>query len=261
MNADSDSAPALPEPPLPPMLTTATAPRKPWGFWKVLGGVVLALLVSSVVPVVLTVVYLAITEGAGFRPTPERLGASQFGLAGWIGTLGALALCWSMARRIGDGRPGAVLGVERVTFPTLLKWCGAAVVLCTAGDGLLLLLGRPIVHESMLEMYGMADSKLLLLLVVNVQAPMMEEVMMRGFFLEGLRHTKVGTRGAVALSALLWAGLHIQYDLVGIGTLLVVGLVLGVARLRTGSILPTIAMHAVNNVWSTVELLYVVHHG
>lgn len=257
-----DPKPSPPtEPPLPPVLTPATAPRKPWGFWKVLGGLVLALLVWAVVPVVLTVAYLAITEGAGFRPTAERLGASQFGLAGWIGTLGALALCWSMARRIGDGRPRTVLGLERVTLPTLLKWCGAAVVLCAAGDGVLLLLGRPIVHDSMLEMYGLADSKLMLLLAVNVQAPLMEEILMRGFFLESLRHTRVGTHGAVVLSALLWAGLHLQYDLVGIGTLLVVGLVLGLARLRTGSILPTIAMHALNNVWSTVELLYVVHRG
>lgn len=247
-----------PESPLPPVLTPSTAPRKPWGFWKVIGGTVLALLVTGIAPVAITVAAIALTEHSATGVTPARLEASQFSLAGWIGVAFAAVACWILARGCGRGSPRAVLGLQAVKVPVLLKWCGVALVLCVVNDGVLLLAGRPIVHESMLEIYRSVESKLMLLLVVNLQAPFIEELIMRGFCLEGLRHTKVGQRGAILLSALIWAVLHVQYELIGISQILVGGLVYGVARIRTGSILPTIAMHAINNLWSTVELLLVV---
>jgi membrane protease YdiL (CAAX protease family) len=263
MQADETSPTPDRVPSEPPPLLSAPPPLpRPWGFWKVLGGTVLALLTGEIVALLLHAAYLLIVvQPAGGLSREDLTGDHSFGPAGWIGAAVTIALCWQMAGRTCRGTPRAVLGLQAVPGRTVLAWCGVALLLCALNDGLLILLDRPVVHESMIEIYQATGTKLLLLLVVNVQAPVMEELIMRGFFLEGLRHTKVGLKGAVLLSAFVWAILHVQYDLYGIGSIFVLGIVYGFVRIRTGSILPVIAMHALNNVWSTVELLVVVNRG
>ena len=53
--------------------------------------------------------------------------------------------------------------------------------------------------------------------------------------------------GAVVVTSVLWALLHLQYDVYGIFTILLVGLLLGAARIRTRSLVVPLALHALNN--------------
>jgi membrane protease YdiL (CAAX protease family) len=56
------------------------------------------------------------------------------------------------------------------------------------------------------------------------------------------------------LCSLVWAVVHLQYDVYGIVTIFAGGILLGLAREKTGSITVPMAMHAV---WSLVATLEV----
>ncbi|HYM16989.1 MAG TPA: type II CAAX endopeptidase family protein [Micropepsaceae bacterium] len=77
-------------------------------------------------------------------------------------------------------------------------------------------------------------------------APFSEEILFRGFLLPGLAKG-LGSIPAIALTAVLWASLHVQYQLFFIGQIIALGLLLGTLRWRTGSTLLTFILHATNN--------------
>ena len=60
--------------------------------------------------------------------------------------------------------------------------------------------------------------------------------------------------GAVIISSVMWAAIHIQYDLYGIGTILVLGFILGTARIKSGSIILTMLLHSFTNLVATAEV-------
>lgn len=81
----------------------------------------------------------------------------------------------------------------------------------------------------------------LMALLVAVGAPIAEEVCWRGF-LFGALDRRWGSRWAVGVSTVAFAVIHGQpYDMPG---LLLIGLVLGVVRARTGRLAPAILAHA-----------------
>jgi hypothetical protein len=57
----------------------------------------------------------------------------------------------------------------------------------------------------------------------------------------------------VLVTAGLWALMHIQYDAYGIATIFCLGVLLGFARARTGSLLVPLALHSVANLVATLE--------
>ncbi len=61
------------------------------------------------------------------------------------------------------------------------------------------------------------------------------------------------------LTTAAWAGLHIQYDLFQISLLAVGGLTLGYARIRTNSLAVPFMMHALNNLFGTIEASVYLH--
>jgi uncharacterized protein len=89
-------------------------------------------------------------------------------------------------------------------------------------------------------------------------APAFEESFFRGFLFVGLKQSRIGSVGAILLTSLAWAALHIQYDFYGMATVLVLGIVLGIVRLKTGSLWSTLMMHAAWNLASMISVaLYV----
>ena len=71
-----------------------------------------------------------------------------------------------------------------------------------------------------------------------------EELLMRGLVLPSLQRV-TGSTVAIAVSATLFAAIH--YDLYRTAFTLILGLVLGFLRVRTGSVIPCIVAHAVLN--------------
>lgn len=82
-------------------------------------------------------------------------------------------------------------------------------------------------------------------LMVMVGAPIAEELAFRGLLFAGLRKRGVRPLLTVVITAIAFALFH--FEPMRLGILIVIGLVLGVARARSGSLGVSIVAHAVNN--------------
>jgi len=93
------------------------------------------------------------------------------------------------------------------------------------------------------QIYRSADPLALLWIAAVVFAPWFEEFFFRGFLFAGWLRSRLGSVGTVAVTSALWAVLHIQYSAYGIVQILVIGVVLGIMRLRTKSLWSPLLMH------------------
>jgi membrane protease YdiL (CAAX protease family) len=84
-------------------------------------------------------------------------------------------------------------------------------------------------------------------LSLTVIAPVSEEIAFRGFILRGWMSTRLGVTGAIVLSSLLFAAIHGPDQIAIFVSLFVGGMLLATVRWLSGSIVPTILMHATWN--------------
>jgi membrane protease YdiL (CAAX protease family) len=91
--------------------------------------------------------------------------------------------------------------------------------------------------------YQTAKPLALLWISFVIFGPAFEETFFRGFLFAGWVRSRLGAIGTVALTSGLFAVLHIQYDLFGIMSVLVMGIALGIMRLKTGSLWSPLLMH------------------
>jgi membrane protease YdiL (CAAX protease family) len=144
------------------------------------------------------------------------------------------------------------LALRPVPWLHLFGWLGATLAWIVCMDGVTYLLGRPIVPPFMEQAYRTVVWPPLLWMALVIGAPLLEETLFRGFLLVGLR-PRIGSAGAVIVAAVAWALLHVQYDALGISMILATGLLLGAARIRSASLYPPLAMHALLNFVATLE--------
>ncbi|MDH3378238.1 MAG: CPBP family intramembrane metalloprotease [Gammaproteobacteria bacterium] len=145
------------------------------------------------------------------------------------------------------------LGLRAVSSKSINYWFLLLIALIICSDALTFFLDKPIVPEFMSLAYTSAESPWLFWAALLVAAPLFEELFFRGFLIPGFASSFVGPLGAIVLSSLLWAVIHFQYDIYGVVTVFVFGLVLGYARSATGSVLLSIGMHSFMNFVATVE--------
>jgi membrane protease YdiL (CAAX protease family) len=87
----------------------------------------------------------------------------------------------------------------------------------------------------------------IMLIGVVILAPIGEELFFRGFLYRGFAASPLGAAGAIVLTDLMWTAGHLYKPSLGIASVFFFGLLLGWLRWRTGSIIPTIAVHTLNN--------------
>ena len=143
--------------------------------------------------------------------------------------------------------------LKAVPIRSLMVWLGILIIFNALSDGLTVLLGKPIVPEFMGVAYASARPAWMLWLAFVVAAPLFEETFFRGFLFTGFASSVVGPLGAVAITSVLWAAIHMQYDLYGIGTLFLLGILLGLARMLTGSLIVPLALHSISNIIAVAE--------
>ncbi len=78
-----------------------------------------------------------------------------------------------------------------------------------------------------------------------VGAPVVEELVFRGLILSGLAQ-RLGPGLALVFSSLAFAWLHFEYP-PAVPVLFVLAMILGLLRQRSGSLLPPLLLHALNN--------------
>lgn len=86
-------------------------------------------------------------------------------------------------------------------------------------------------------------------LAVCVLGPLAEELVFRGW-LFGVLEKRIGALMTIAITALGWALLHFSYGWQVVLVIVVDGLLLGLARWKTRSVFPPIAMHAFYNLYA-----------
>ena len=166
--------------------------------------------------------------------------------------IGLIVLCVRLRRGPSVKR---YLGLNTVAPRTLLMWLGILTIFALSSDVFTRLLGRPIVPEFMVQIYETASFVPLLWVAFIVSAPLFEEVFFRGFLFKGFQHSQLGPIGTILLTSLAWTVLHPQYGAYELGTIFVLGILFGIARLQTRSIYPPLAMHALFNLFAMVQLV------
>ena len=70
----------------------------------------------------------------------------------------------------------------------------------------------------------------------------------------GIASSRLGTVPAVLITAAAWAAIHVQYDWLGVGSVFLGGILLGIARLKTRSVMLTMLLHSLQNLMATIEV-------
>lgn len=244
--------PILRPPPLPP--TTG-----PWGFWATAGFTALTMIgfltVQTVIGIVFAVAEFSINPDLPQEELIRKLERNGLFLA--LATCASAILCsamvflWIKIRR----GPGVrdYLALKRVGWRSLAFWLGFTAVLLLIGDGITIATGKPVVPEYMLEVCRTSVFPPLLWIAIIIAAPVFEEILFRGFLFTGFPRNLPGRILAVFSTSIIWATIHLQYELYHIIMIFVIGIVLGIARIRTGSLLVPIAIHMMNNLYATIQ--------
>ncbi|HWV53340.1 type II CAAX endopeptidase family protein [Pseudorhodoplanes sp.] len=137
-------------------------------------------------------------------------------------------------------------------------------VLLPLGDLTSYLSGRDLVPPAVVDAYRSARSSgtlVLFAVALIVAAPLMEELLFRGFIFPGYARSRLGPWGAILLTSAGWAVMHVQYETFYIVQIFVLGCVLGWLRWSSGSTLLTVILHAIVNTVALVQVAFVVERA
>lgn len=260
MNASENQSPL----PCPPLLSLSPQfsnppPRLPWGFWVTAGlGVVLicGYMMTQAVAAILYLIGDAVMHGGKPVGSVETLATNGTLLSAAVisGAPVTIYLCGLFARLRQGPTLSSYLGLCWPQTRPMLWWTLGLLLLWTGSDALTIGLDRPIVPDVMAEIYWNTAFRPLIWMALVLAGPLAEEFIFRGFLFRGWKESRLGNWGTILLTSLLWAAIHVQYDLYGIGSIFIAGVFLGVVRAKTGSVLFCAFLHGVMNMIATIQI-------
>jgi CAAX protease family protein len=219
--------------------STAAPPAFPYSNWGPLAafvGILLALVGAAVLTVPVAIVD---------HPTGGELSAAANVVAQVAQELAFLIVPFALAFRRGasSGREAADrLGLRRFRPSALLWMLGAYVLYIAIAVAYVELFGEPH-QEDLGDKLGPVGVQILLIVLV---VPVCEEVCFRGMLFGGLRERMPGLVAAL-ISGLVFGALHAGTGVTAVPPLMVFGVILALLYERTGSIVPGILLHMLNN--------------
>ena len=133
---------------------------------------------------------------------------------------------------------------RRVGIFRVFGWVFLSLLVVYLSGVLHHLMGWP--DSGFMKEVGLGQSPIVLILAVAVAAPICEELVFRGFMYAGFERS-LGAWPAVILTSVVFTLMHWQYNPYELIHILLLGLVLALARMRTRSMWTPMVMHAVNN--------------
>ena len=234
-----------------------------WGFWGTfLWGVVIliAFLLGQILPLIFYMVFenMDLTMES-FNALSALAMTDSFLL--FLSAMGGMFLAVPVAFGVAKLKQGSILkdyfSLYSFKLKTLGFWILVFIVLQVATTFLIEALGAKEIPNFMLNLeYPSLMAKILLVMAVVVAAPIVEEVVFRGFLLKGFSQTFMGVHGAVFLTSALWAVIHMQYEVAYLIAIFVIGLVFAYARVLTNSLYIPMMMHSLMNALSILGLFY-----
>jgi uncharacterized protein len=229
-----------------------------WGFWAT---TLWALAAVAAYEIVLNGGMFAerrlISSGQEFLPEQlSKLASANIGYAIWIASqASAIAILIFAIWR-------SPLGIRKYLGLSLPGWKVMLAGICLLGlltfvyDTAASLLNDWQSQQYAIELYGAAAPNgrpFELIMDLVIIGPFLEELFFRGFVLPGWAASPLGSRGAIILSSIAWALLHTQYNALGEAYVFCCGALFGWIRLRSGSVVATMILHAIGNAISLVS--------
>lgn len=235
----------------------AVVPLRPWGFWATLGFSLLVLLLYGLATVLAVMLQVFLGDWFGRTQDPSNLVADGLlvCISSIVGGLAGLAAVAGLARLCGPGVLQDYLALRLVSWKTFLVWLGLTVVALLLYHLFAWIAEPQNVASYYLQIYRGTPNPLLFWLAIVVVAPLFEEVFFRGFMYRGLATSRLGVPGAIAITSLVWAVIHAQYQPLLMGVVFLLGLFFGIARARTGSVLLTAGLHMAFNAVAVIEIM------
>ena len=157
------------------------------------------------------------------------------------------ALIYYLTRSRLGAQTDDYLGLTAISWDNMRPWIAIALGFVFVSGLITYVIDLMTGAEPSTNPLALADPSILMVVTIVIAAPMWEELLFRGFVFAGLRNSPLGTNGAILLSSIWWAGMHLGYSLGGLLAIMCFGILLGLARARFGSVLLPMAMHALYN--------------
>jgi hypothetical protein len=161
------------------------------------------------------------------------------------------------------GNVAAYLGYKLPRRSEVLFGIAALAALIVVGDVVSLLAGRNIVDPFQSDIYQAAQGANLfplLLFAITILIPMTEESLFRGFLFWGWLRSPRSAWPVIAITAGLFAVIHVQYDWFLIVQVFAFGILFGWMRWVTGSTILTMLLHGLVNLEGMIETLLTASH-
>lgn len=169
----------------------------------------------------------------------------------------AAVLLTLLAARAFGGQPRAVLALAPPAggLSVYLGAFALMVALTSAFTVVVWALDPETVAGDLAPFTGLLTSPVwwLALLAIGVGAPLMEELIFRGFLFSALAQSRLGVAGASLVTSAAWTVLHASYSLAGLAEVFAIGLFFAWVVWRTGSVRVTSFCHGAYN--TSVALL------
>lgn len=240
-------------------------PCQPWGFWATTGFGLMAVVAWSTIQLAAAFVLLNWLRSPGADAQALMSNALTISLV-TILAMPVPILVVAYAARRARCTATDYLALHWPTRANLVIGVLIVAVLLPLGDLTSWLTGRDLIPPAVVDTYRSARDSgtvvlVLLAIALVIAAPLMEEVLFRGFVLPGYARSPLGPAGAILLTAVGWAVMHIQYEWYYIGQIVVLGCVFGWLRWRSGSTILTIVLHAIVNATALGQVAFVVERA
>ncbi|MFC2070142.1 CPBP family intramembrane glutamic endopeptidase [Chloroflexota bacterium] len=235
--------------------------KRVWGPWATVGfGLVIGIasfIVQILVAIVVGIVIYTSNPGLTSEEfIPEFIAVN--GLQTTIATIASAIIGGGFILVVIILRKGIsvkeYLGLRKISRKAVFLSLAVVIALIVISDLTSYVLGRPINTDFMVEIYNTSVSPVLLWLAIVIFAPVFEEGFFRGFMFGGFINSRLGVVGTVFLTSLIWVLLHMQYGVFELFILFVSGILLGIARYKTGSLWTPLLMHSFMNAIAMLEV-------
>jgi uncharacterized protein len=234
-----------------PSLAGPTGQPRTWDFMETLFVVLVAYLAYIIAGMLILTFILSIPstmKGLSSEQIDTLWKQENWQRAGNIlATPAALAVLWVAIRKAGREfaeylalnwpRPSELLSAMGIMVVVLVLECVFSYVV----------VGPQASATDTYIVVGGAGGLLLMLVAGCIAAPVLEELIVRGFMFRGWSQTFLGPIGAIVLTSALWGMNYTQYDWLGRLNIFFMGLALGYFRWRSNSTWLPVIIHSTFN--------------
>jgi membrane protease YdiL (CAAX protease family) len=214
--------------------------------WVPFAAMLAAVVAILIVGAVATGIWLAVDPDADLESTPDGL---LIGLTVVQDTLLVGAAIFAVAAVLKRATP-RMLGFRTVSLGSALKWMLAAYVAYWVFNVVLLgIFGQPPEQDIVRDLRETSDLAVLIGfgVLTCLIAPVAEELFFRGFMFSALAG-RMGVGLAAVVTGAIFGLIHLPgAPLMGVAVLVAFGVALCLLYWRTGSLIPCMALHALNN--------------